>query len=148
MAVAMKSVNEQPIDSVAAAAQRRLLALSAERERLTRRLSLIDELEKELRALFQSQQILIDAHVSSVVADLESHVSNYAIRSFIVEELKRTSPQTKSQLMGALIKRKFDLGGRSVARVMHMNLLTLMNSGEIEHDGLRWSIKRTNDMAR
>lgn len=137
-------------DSVVVAAHSRLLALAAERERLTRRLALIDELEKELRALFQSQKILLDdeAAGSDPGTALKAHVSNHAIRTFLTEKLKYSSPQSKAQLAGALIKRGFDLRGRSVARVVHMNLVTLMNLGTIEPDstGVYWSIKRLKEM--
>jgi hypothetical protein len=142
--IAPSSLNTGTNVDLRQALTRRLATLTVEKRRLQARLVLLEELEKELRALLDGseQQSLPNIEEPGQVrlSELADDGSQGpALKLFLQEQLNQ-GPKSLDQLVIAVRDGHFDFGGKSIARALHFHLLNLKNSGLIEKNDKGWKL--------
>jgi hypothetical protein len=140
MAVLIAEVKTRPMD-IRQNVTRRLMAIVAERRRLESRMSVLTEVEKELRAILEDepQGTLLQPESSQSTTLTEQLNQNARLKNFIVAQL-RSGPKMLNQLVDAAHRNGFDFGEKSALRVLHFNLLNLKNAGTVEKEGEAWRL--------
>ncbi len=115
--------------------EQKLMAFSAERYRLQHRLTIVMEIEKELRALLAQQEELKPAPVEIVrqpkIGSTAEDGTN-APAVLAIQRLLQESPKTKEQLAEYLQRDKFGFDDKSPARVVHLTLVNMKRRGLVE----------------
>lgn len=120
---------------------RRLVGLTLEKRRLQSRLTIVEELEKELRTLLEGTEqpsfpSITEPPPVRLSEIVDEGKQSAAIKLFLQEEISK-EPKTLDQLVTGA-RDRFEFGEKSVARTLHFHLLNLKNSGLIEKHGDIW----------
>ena len=117
--------------------ERRLIELSNERMRLQSRLSIISEIERELKALLARQRELIRIPKVGANGSPPSITPSQIIQEIspvatAILRLLDRGPTGKERLSELLETERFAFGDKSPARVIHLTLLNLQKQGLVE----------------
>lgn len=118
------------------------MSIVAERRRLESRVSVLTEVEKELRAILEEepQAAFLQPEPPPSGTVLTEHIhQNARLKSFIVAQL-RSGPKMLNQFVEAAHRSGFNFGEKSALRVLHFNLLNLKNAGAVEKEGETWKL--------